>query len=65
MEAITWVEQHWDELVEVWGIIVLLASAIIRLIPELPAKHWALPYVKFIAKVVALNTNAPAKRPKQ
>lgn len=64
MEYIDWVKDHWTEIMEAWGLLVLFASAVIQLIPELPAKHWALPYVKFIAKVVALNRNAPAKRPK-
>lgn len=64
MQYIDWIQGHWQELVQVWGIVCLLASAVIKLIPDLPAGHWALPVVKFLAKVVALNKNAPAVRPK-
>lgn len=64
MQYVTWIQDNWSKIVEAWGLLVLFASAIVKLIPELPKDHWALPMVKFIAKVIALNTNAPVKRPK-
>lgn len=64
MQYVDWVQSHWQDIVEAWGLLVLLASAIVKLIPDLPKKHWALPVVKFVAKVIALNTPTPDKRPK-
>lgn len=64
MQYVDWVQSHWQDIVEAWGLLVLFASAIIKLIPDLPKNHWALPAVKFLAKVVALNKNAPTARPK-
>lgn len=64
MEYVNWIQDNWSEIVEAWGLLVLFASAIIQLVPDLPNGHWALPIVKFVGKVIALNRNAPAKRPK-
>ena len=62
MEYVDWFQAHYDDLIEIWGIIVLLASAVIKVIPALPENHWALPVVKFVGRIIALNTNAPVKR---
>lgn len=62
MDVIEYVREHWDELVELYAMIVALASAIIKIIPPLPDGHWALPIVKFIARWVALNTPTPTDK---
>lgn len=64
MEFVTWVQLHWDEILEIWAQLVLLSSLIVKLVPALPEKHLFLPLVKFLGRFVALNTSAPNKRPK-
>jgi hypothetical protein len=52
MEVLLNVAADW------WPIVstaIAVASIVIRLIPELPANHWAKPYVKFLGKYVAIN----------
>ncbi len=33
MEAITWITAHWADLLAIWGAVVALASAIVKLTP--------------------------------
>lgn len=41
--------------------IIGLASAVIKALPELPENHWAKPIIKFIGKNVALNRKSPTE----
>lgn len=63
MEFVTWVQDHWTEIVEAWTMLVTFVSAVLLLVPTLPEGHWALPVVKFLGRWVALNKNI-GKRPK-
>jgi hypothetical protein len=61
---ISWVTQNWDNIIAVYLAIVGLASVIVKLTPTLKDDNILLGIVKFIAKYLALNTNAPVERPK-
>jgi hypothetical protein len=61
---ISWVTQNWDNIIAVYLAIVGLASVIVKLTPTLKDDNILLGIVKFIAKYLALNTNAPTDRPK-
>ena len=54
-DTIEFVRLHWGDVLQVWTMIVGIAS----IIPPLPQGHWALPFVKLLARFVALNTKAP------
>ena len=62
--VIKWFIDNWFELSGAIGMIVTGASIIIKLTPTLKDDNAFLPIVKFIAKFIALNTNAPDERPK-
>jgi hypothetical protein len=61
---ISWVTQNWDNIIAVYLAIVGLASVIVKLTPTLKDDNILLGIVKFVAKYLALNTNAPVERPK-
>ena len=52
---IQWILTHKEEIVTIYLAAVGLASAIIKVIPPLPADSKWLPIIKFIAKFIALN----------
>ena len=62
-EIITWVQTHWVDIVAIYTGLVTLASIIVKLTPSLKDDTVLLAIIKFIAKYLALNTNAPEKRP--
>jgi hypothetical protein len=63
MELITWFQAHWQELVAIYTGIVTVASIIVKLTPTLADDNFLLGIVKWVAKYLALNTNAPTSRP--
>jgi len=63
MEIVTWFQNHWTDLVAIYTGIVAVASIIVRLTPTLKDDTILLNMIKFIAKYLALNTNAPTSRP--
>ena len=61
---IAWVQLHWlDTIVPGYLAIVGLASWIVKITPTLKDDTVLLEIVKFIAKYLAINTNAPTSRP--
>ena len=63
MEWFTWIQTHWTEIMEIYAGIVAVASIIVKLTPTLKDDTVLLAIIKWIAKYVALNTNAPTARP--
>ena len=61
---IEWVKLHWVDIVAIYTGLVTLASIIVKLTPSLKDDDFLLKIIKFLAKYVALNTNAPEVRPK-
>jgi len=61
---VKWIIDNWFEISGAIGMIVTGASIIVKLTPTLKDDNAFLPIVKFIAKFIALNTNAPDERPK-
>ena len=65
MNVWNWIMANKGDLINVWGQVVLLVSLIIKFFPTLPADHWALGFIKFSARYLALNKNVTdADRPK-
>ena len=62
-DAITWIQTHWATVIEVYLAIVGLASVVVKLTPTLKDDNILLEIVKFVAKFLALNVNAPTTRP--
>lgn len=58
-----WLAQNWDNILQVIASIIATASLIVKLTPTLKDDDFMLPIVKFLGKYIALNTNAPTKRP--
>jgi hypothetical protein len=48
----------------IYSAAVTIASWIVKLTPTLKDDAIILPIIKFLAKYIAVNTNAPAERPK-
>jgi len=63
-DMISWVQTNWATVIQVYLAIVGLASVIVKLTPTLRDDDILLGITKFIAKFIALNTNAPDVRPK-
>jgi hypothetical protein len=55
---------NWAGIAEAIAAIIGCASIVVRLTPTLKDDAILLPVVKFVGKFIALNTNAPAVRPK-
>ena len=63
-EIIAWVQAHWlDTIVPGYLAVVGLASWIVKITPTLKDDSVLLEIIKFIAKYLAINTNAPTSRP--
>ena len=61
--AIAWVQTNWVNIVAIYSGIVTVASIIVKMTPTLSDDDALLAIVKWIAKYLALNTNAPEERP--
>ena len=61
---VSWVTQNWNKIIEWYLAFVGIASIIVKLTPTLKDDNILLGVTKFIAKFIALNTNAPTERPK-
>ena len=61
-DLIAWVQLHWADILAVYTGIVTVASIIVKLTPTLKDDNVLLGIIKFVAKYLALNTNAPEKR---
>ena len=62
-QTITWFQAHWVDIINVITGIIAVASIIVKLTPTLKDDSFLLAVVKFLAKYIALNTNAPTNRP--
>lgn len=62
-DVIAWVQTNWANIIQVYLAIVGLASVIVKLTPTLKDDTVLLNITKFVAKFIALNTNAPTNRP--
>ena len=60
---ITWIQTNWVNVVAIYSGIVTVASIIVKMTPTLSDDDALLAIVKWIAKYLALNTNAPEERP--
>jgi hypothetical protein len=60
---IEWFQDHWKDLISIWGSVVLIASIIVKWTPTLKDDDALLGIIKWVAKYLALNTNAPTSRP--
>lgn len=66
MNIVNWFIANWAQIAQAIAAIIGLASIIVRITPNLKDDAFLLPIVKFVAKFIALNKNAPtdAERPK-
>jgi hypothetical protein len=62
-EIVNWIQNNWANIIQVYLAIVGLASVIVKLTPTLRDDNALLGITKFVAKFIALNTNAPTNRP--
>jgi hypothetical protein len=60
---IAWVQAHWVDIAAIYAGIVTVASLIVKLTPTLKDDTVLLAIIKWVAKYLALNTNAPTSRP--
>ena len=63
MEIFNWVQEHWQEVIAIYTGIVAVASIIVKLTPSLKDDTLLFKITRFVAKYLALNTNAPTERP--
>jgi hypothetical protein len=63
MDAIKWIVEHKEEILQIVAYVIAVASLIVRLTPTLKDDNFFLPFLKWIAKYLALNTPTPEKRP--
>ena len=63
MDIFNWFQMHWQELIAIYTGLVTVASIIVKWTPTLKDDDFLLKIVKWVAKYVALNTNAPTSRP--
>jgi len=60
---ITWIQANWVNVAAIYSGIVTVASIIVKMTPTLKDDDALLAIIKWIAKYLALNTNAPEERP--
>lgn len=60
---ISWIQANWVNIGMIYASIVTAASIIVKLTPTLKDDTALLAITKWIAKYLALNTNAPTERP--
>lgn len=54
-EWITWLSNHWDNIVQVIAFIIAAASIVVKWTPTIKDDNWLLATIKFLSKYVALN----------
>ena len=54
-ETINWLKLNWDEIIALYGALVIVASIVVKLTPTLKDDNFLLKTVKFVSKYVALN----------
>ena len=52
---INWILSNWLELIKGYGLIIALASIIIRLTPTVKDDNFLKRYLRFVGKFIALN----------
>lgn len=63
MEIVQWFQANWGDLLAIYTGLVTVASIIVKLTPTLKDDDVLLGIIKWVAKYLALNTNAPTNRP--
>ena len=63
IEVVKGILNNKESILEAIALIIAGATVLVRLIPNLKSGNKFLGILKFIAKYVALNRNAPAERP--
>jgi len=61
--TISWIQTNWVNVAAIYSGIVTVASIIVKLTPTLEDETILLAITKWVAKYLALNTNAPEERP--
>jgi hypothetical protein len=61
--AIAWIQANWVQIVSIYTGVVTIASIVVKLTPTLKDDDFLLAVIKWVAKYLALNTNAPESRP--
>jgi hypothetical protein len=64
LAIVAWFQTNWVNIIAIYTSIIGAASIIVKLTPTLRDDTILLDIVKFVAKYIALNTNAPVERPK-
>lgn len=59
MIVVNWIIEHWVDILAIYAGVVAVASVIVKLTPSLRDDTILLAIVKFVAKYIAINTNAP------
>lgn len=59
----TWLADNWKNIIEIYFAVVALASIIVKITPTLKDDTLLLTIIKWVAKYLALNVNAPTTRP--
>ena len=62
-DIILYIQNHWADILAIYTGLVTVASIIVKLTPNLRDDTVLLAIIKFVAKYLALNTNAPENRP--
>lgn len=55
MEIYNWFVANWDEIVALYGALVVVASLAVKFTPTLKDDDFLLKVVKFLSKYIALN----------
>ena len=63
MEILKWFSENWSDVCVAISAVIGAASIVVKLTPTLKDDDFILPIVKFVAKYIALNVEAPKERP--
>jgi hypothetical protein len=64
MQVVAFIQNHWQDIVNIISYAIALASVIVKLTPTLKDDNALLGVIKFLSKYIALNTPTPTERPK-
>ena len=58
----TWILEHWEDLLAVYGAVVLICSTVIKLTPTTKDDDWWAKIVKFLDKFSTVFTKEDAEK---
>ena len=64
MQVVAFIQNHWQDIINIISYAIALASVIVKLTPTLKDDNVLLGVIKFLSKYIALNTPTPTERPK-